>query len=84
MQLPKAVHELEFNHGSIYGAEEEAAVLEVLRASTAGLHLAMITAKVGSDDEVISTKISEICGRPLPTCEQTMQRCIHAITQSRT
>ena len=33
MQLPKAVHELEFNHGSIYGAEEEAAVLEVLHAS---------------------------------------------------
>ena len=33
MQLPKAVHELEFNHGSIYGAEEEAAVLAVLRDS---------------------------------------------------
>jgi perosamine synthetase len=33
VQLPKAIHELEFNHGSIYGAEEEAAVLEVLHAS---------------------------------------------------
>ena len=38
----------------------------------------------GRDHFLISTKISEICGRPLPTCEQTMQRCIHAITQSRT
>jgi len=33
MQLPKALYELEFNHGSIYGDEEAAALLEVLRAS---------------------------------------------------
>ena len=33
MQLPKAVHELEFNHGSSYGEEEAQALLEVLRAS---------------------------------------------------
>jgi dTDP-4-amino-4,6-dideoxygalactose transaminase len=33
MDLPKAIFELEYNHGSIYGAEEEQAVLEVLRAS---------------------------------------------------
>src|SRR5215813_2111462 len=33
MQLPKAIHELEFNHGSIYGEEEAAALLEVLKAS---------------------------------------------------
>jgi perosamine synthetase len=33
MQLPKAVFELEFNHGSIYGDEEAEALLEVLRAS---------------------------------------------------
>lgn len=33
MQLPKAIHELEFSHGACYGAEEEAAVLEVLRNS---------------------------------------------------
>ncbi len=33
MQLPKAVHELEFNHGAIYGAEEAAALLAVLEAS---------------------------------------------------
>ena len=32
MQLPKAVHELEYNHGSIYGEEEQAALLEVLAA----------------------------------------------------
>jgi perosamine synthetase len=32
MQLPKAVHELEFGHGSIYGEEEQAAILEVLKA----------------------------------------------------
>lgn len=32
MALPKAKYELEFSHGSIYGREEEAAVLEVLRA----------------------------------------------------
>jgi len=31
--LPKAKFELEFSHGSIYGEEEQAAVLEVLRAS---------------------------------------------------
>ncbi len=33
MQLPKALYELEYNHGAEYGHEEEAAVLEVLRAS---------------------------------------------------
>jgi len=33
MQLPKAVFELEFNHGSIYGDEEAEALLEVLKAS---------------------------------------------------
>jgi dTDP-4-amino-4,6-dideoxygalactose transaminase len=33
MKLPKAVFELEFNHGSIYGDEERAAVLEVMDAS---------------------------------------------------
>ncbi len=33
MQLPKAVHELEFNHGSIYGPEEAAAVADVLAES---------------------------------------------------
>jgi len=33
MQLPKAVYELEFNHGSSYGEEEAAALLEVLAAS---------------------------------------------------
>jgi dTDP-4-amino-4,6-dideoxygalactose transaminase len=33
MQLPKAVHELEFNHGAIYGPEEAAALQEVLQAS---------------------------------------------------
>ena len=33
MQLPKAVHELEYNHGSVYGEEEKAALLEVLAAS---------------------------------------------------
>ena len=33
MKLPKAVFELEFSHGSIYGEEEKAAVLEVLAAS---------------------------------------------------
>jgi dTDP-4-amino-4,6-dideoxygalactose transaminase len=32
MKLPKAIHELEFNHGSIYGDEEAAALLEVLKA----------------------------------------------------
>ena len=32
MDLPKAIHELEYGHGSVYGAEEEAAVCEVLRA----------------------------------------------------
>ena len=31
MELPKAVFELEFSHGSIYGEEEKAAVLEVLQ-----------------------------------------------------
>src|SRR4051812_33266722 len=33
MELPKAVFELEFNHGSLYGEEEAAAVAEVLAAS---------------------------------------------------
>ena len=33
MQLPKAVYELEFNHGAIYGPEEAAALAEVLAAS---------------------------------------------------
>jgi perosamine synthetase len=33
MELPKAIHELEYGHGSVYGAEEEAALGEVLRAS---------------------------------------------------
>jgi len=33
MQLPKAVFELEFAHGSIYGEEEKAAVLDVLNSS---------------------------------------------------
>lgn len=31
MKLPKAIHELEFGHGSSYGPEEQEAVLEVLR-----------------------------------------------------
>ncbi len=33
MELPKAIHELEYGHGSVYGAEEEAALGEVLHAS---------------------------------------------------
>jgi len=33
MALPKAKFELEFSHGSIYGEDEKAAVLEVLEAS---------------------------------------------------
>ena len=33
MELPKAIHELEFNHGSIYGDEEAAALHDVLAAS---------------------------------------------------
>jgi perosamine synthetase len=33
MEKPKVKYELEVSHGSIYGAEEEAALLEVLRAS---------------------------------------------------
>jgi perosamine synthetase len=32
MELPKAIHELEYGYGSAYGPEEEAALLEVLRA----------------------------------------------------
>lgn len=32
MKLPKAIHELEFGHGSCYGPEEQEALLEVLRA----------------------------------------------------
>jgi len=33
MKLPKAVFELEFGHGSVYGEEEQAAVLEVMKAN---------------------------------------------------
>jgi perosamine synthetase len=33
MQLPKALYELEFNHGAVYGPEEAAALAEVLAAS---------------------------------------------------
>ena len=33
MDLPKAIDELEYGHGSAYGPEEEAALVEVLRAS---------------------------------------------------
>src|SRR5216684_3979003 len=33
MKLPKAVFELEFSHGSVYGEEEKAAVLEVMEAN---------------------------------------------------
>jgi perosamine synthetase len=33
MKLPKAVLELEFGHGSIYGEEEQSAVLEVMKAN---------------------------------------------------
>ncbi len=33
MDLPKAIYELEYGHGSVYGPEEEAALVEVLRAS---------------------------------------------------
>jgi dTDP-4-amino-4,6-dideoxygalactose transaminase len=33
MKLPKAIYELEFGHGSIYGDDEKNAVLEVLAAS---------------------------------------------------
>src|ERR1051325_10352357 len=33
MQMPKAIHELEYAHGSIYGEEEKAALLEVLADS---------------------------------------------------
>jgi perosamine synthetase len=33
MRLPKAIHELEYSHGSIYGPEEAAAVAEVLAES---------------------------------------------------
>jgi len=33
MQLPKALYELEFNHGSIYGDEELAALTEVFKSS---------------------------------------------------
>jgi len=32
MELPKAIHELDYGHGSAYGPEEEAALVEVLRA----------------------------------------------------
>jgi perosamine synthetase len=32
MELPKAIYELEYGHGSAYGPEEEAALLEVLHA----------------------------------------------------
>lgn len=33
MKLPKAVLELEFGHGSVYGEEEQSAVLEVMKAN---------------------------------------------------
>jgi len=33
MELPKAIHELEYNHGSAYGEEEAAALRDVLVAS---------------------------------------------------
>ena len=33
MQLPKTLYELEFNHGSIYGPEEQQALAEVLASS---------------------------------------------------
>jgi len=33
MDLPKAVYELEYGHGSVYGPEEEAALADVLRAN---------------------------------------------------
>src|ERR1700730_9359673 len=33
MTLPKAVHELEYGHGSCYGKEEQDALMEVLRAN---------------------------------------------------
>ena len=32
MELPKAINELEYGHGSAYGPEEEAALVEVLQA----------------------------------------------------
>ena len=90
MDLPKAIHELEYGHGSLYGPEEEAALIETLRAgapscgpkvkkfeeafaaycgagyglavtsATAGLELAVIAARVGPGDEVITTPISWI------------------------
>jgi len=88
MDLPKAVYELEYGHGSVYGPEEEAAVREVLRANapscgpkvkkfeeafagycgaarglavtsaSTGLQLAMIAARLGPEDEVITTPVS--------------------------
>ena len=33
MDLPKAIHELEYGHGSAYGPDEEAALIDVLRAN---------------------------------------------------
>jgi perosamine synthetase len=90
MDLPKAILELEYGHGSVYGPEEEAAVCEVLRANapscgpkvkkfeetfaaycratyglavtsaTAGLQLAVIAARVGPGDDVITTPVSWI------------------------
>ena len=32
MELPKAIHELEYGHGAVYGPEEEAALLDVLHS----------------------------------------------------
>src|SRR5690349_15503546 len=32
MDLPKAIHELEYGHGAVYGPEDEAALLDVLHS----------------------------------------------------
>ena len=90
MELPKAIFELEYAHGSAYGEEEKEAILEVLAAGapscgrkvrefeeafaaycgcphalavssgTAALELALIAARVGPGDEVITTPLSWI------------------------